>query len=520
MRALRFLALAMLAALPASAAGRELTGRVVDANTGEPIARVHMTLRFYQGSQLAPEVAFLSDADGGFRVTNLPATGYMIYCEKAGYLPATQSMSPPPANSPDGKSTQTIAIKMTSQAALEGTVVDDRDVPAENTMIQLVSQQVVNGRRQLQPTGAGGTDETGYFRLYGLPAGRYYISITGRLNGARRAKPLAYPPLYYPNATDIAAAQAIDLKAGDEQQIKIRLPEPVPAFEVRGVVVTDAPNVSVSLVRQGTSQMFQQSSGLSKWDAPSRSFRISHVTPGMYLLTAVAQDGRNGTQASTMISVGNADVAGISLEPAGFALDGTVRMEGDAGQQRVANYVGLQSGRASIGSPVDADGKFHIPNVSPDTYRIVPQVPNPQWCVRSILAGGRDARDGLTIVAGVAPGPVEIALTNHCGSIEGTVTLPDSGLPPTVSAYLLRRAGDELVLEKQVYAGGRSGDAAAHFTMQGVTPGDYTVYVMDSQVEYANPEYMRPFESYGQTVTVTADSKASVTVDKILLSTR
>jgi len=260
MRALRFLALAMLAALPASAAGRELTGRVVDANTGEPIARVHMTLRFYQGSQLAPEVAFLSDADGGFRVTNLPATGYMIYCEKAGYLPATQSMSPPPANSPDGKSTQTIAIKMTSQAALEGTVVDDRDVPAENTMIQLVSQQVVNGRRQLQPTGAGGTDETGYFRLYGLPAGRYYISITGRLNGARRAKPLAYPPLYYPNATDIAAAQAIDLKAGDEQQIKIRLPEPVPAFEVRGVVVTDAPNVSVSLVRQGTSQMFQQSS--------------------------------------------------------------------------------------------------------------------------------------------------------------------------------------------------------------------------------------------------------------------
>ena len=234
-------------------------------------------------------MAFLSDADGGFRVTNLPATGYMIYCEKAGYLPATQSMSPPPANSPDGKSTQTIAIKMTSQAALEGTVVDDRDVPAENTMIQLVSQQVVNGRRQLQPTAPAAPMKPAIFVSTGSP-GRYYISITGRLNGARRAKPLAYPPLYFPNATDIAATQAIDLKAGDEQQIKYG-PEPVPAFEVRGVVVTDAPNVSVSLVRQGTSQMFQQSSGLSTWDAPSRSFRISHVTPGMFLLTAITTAG-------------------------------------------------------------------------------------------------------------------------------------------------------------------------------------------------------------------------------------
>ena len=49
MRALRFLALAMLAALPASATARELTGRVVDANTGEPIARVHVSATLLPG---------------------------------------------------------------------------------------------------------------------------------------------------------------------------------------------------------------------------------------------------------------------------------------------------------------------------------------------------------------------------------------------------------------------------------------------------------------------------------------
>jgi hypothetical protein len=520
MRAFRFLGLAMLAGWLAAAADRELTGRVVDANTGEPVARAHVTLRFFQGGQPAPEVTLLSDADGTFRITNLPAGGFQISCQKSGYLPGNQAVSPNAgANSTDGKNASTVVVRLVSQAAIEGTVVDDKDMPAENTFIQLLSQQVANGRRVYQPTGGGATDETGSFRIYGLTAGRYYISIMARLNGARRTKPLAYPQLYYPNATDLAAAQPIDLKAGDELQIKVRLPEPVPAFEVRGVVATTAPNVGVTLARQGSGPMFQQSVGDSSWDAQAKTFRISHVTPGMYLLTASAQDGRNSMQANTIVTVGNADVSGIALEPATTGIDGIVRMEGDTGQQRAGGYVALSASRFGNGAPVDVDGKFHIANVPPETYRIAPQIPDPQWCVRSILEGGRDVRDGLTVTAGVSPGPVEIVLTNHCGGIEGTVTRPDSGLPPNVSAYLLHKAGNELVMEKQVYFADRGGgDSMLRFTMTGVTPGDYMLYVMDSQVEYANAEYMRQFESYGQEVTVTADSKASVTVDKILTS--
>jgi hypothetical protein len=513
--------LAILASLLASAADRELTGRVVDANTGEPIARAHVTLRFFQGGQPAPEVTLLSDTDGGFRITDLPAGGYQVSCEKAGYLPASQTMGAMAVNSTDGKSASTVVMKLISQAVLEGTVVDDRDTPAESTFIQLVRQGVVNGRRQLQTTGGGSTDEAGYFRIYGLPAGRYYISIAARLSGARRAKPLAYPQLYYPNTTDIAAAQPIDLKAGDEQQIKIRLPEPVPAFEVRGVVATAAPNASVSLVRQGSGSMFQPSDGESTWDGQTKTFRITHVTPGIYLLTAMAQDGRSSAFAGTTITVGNADVTGIRLEPADTGLDGTVRVEGDTGQQRVSGYVSLQSERLGNGAQVDADGKFHVPNLSPETYRIVPQMygPQSQVCVRSILQGGRDVRDGVTIAAGVAPEPVEIVFSSHCGSIDVALAPSDSPVPPNLTASLLRKAGDELVLEKQGYQGPRSGDGTAHFAIQGVAPGDYVVYVwpQDAQIEYANAEYMRQFESYSQAVTVTEDSKASVTVDKLLV---
>jgi hypothetical protein len=507
---LGFLPLAILASLLASAADRELSGRVVDADTGEPIARAHVTLRFYQGGQPAPEVTLVSDADGTFKITNIPAGGYQVSCEKAGYLPANEGMAP---NAADGK--VSVTLKMTAQAAVQGTVVDDKDMPAVNTFIQLVRQQVMNGRRQSMMAGGAGTDETGSFRIFGLPAGHYYIAIAARLNGARRTKPLAYPQLYYPMALDIATAQPVDLKAGDDQQIKIRLPEPVPAFEVRGMVATAAPNVSVNLLRQPASQMFQSPGGDTSWDAKTKIFKISHVTPGMYLLTAFANDGKSSFQASTIVTVSNGDVAGLRLEPTETALDGTVRTDGGSSQARI--FVSLQSAMQNLGAAADGDGKFHIANLQPGTYRIALQN-GPQMCVRSIIEGGRDVRDGLAVAAGVVPDPVDIVLTSHCGSVDVTVAPSDSTGAANMAAFLLRKTGDEFVMEKQSGAA-RGSDSALHAVMQGVAPGDYVVFAwpQDAQIEYTNADYMKQFESYGQAVSVTEDSRAAVTIDKVLI---
>jgi hypothetical protein len=129
---MRFALTVMLACLLASAADRELTGRVVDANTGEPVARAHLTIRFFTAGQPAPELTLLSDADGSFKITNVPDGQYQVSCDKAGYLPATQMMAAmPPTIHPDDKRTATMVLKLTAQGAVEGTVVDERDMPAE-----------------------------------------------------------------------------------------------------------------------------------------------------------------------------------------------------------------------------------------------------------------------------------------------------------------------------------------------------------------------------------------------------
>jgi hypothetical protein len=469
----------------------------------------------FQGSQQGVQVAVLSDADGSFRITNMPDGGYNVTCEKAGYLTNSQGATMPRVTSARSGNAPPapLVIRLTAQAAIEGTVVDDKDAPAENTFIQLVRQQVMNGHRQFVPTFGGATDETGSFRLFGLDAGRYYIRITGRVSGVRRAKSLAYPPLFYPNSTELAAAQPVDLKAGDELQIKIRLPEPVPAREIRGAVAAAATDVRLTLIRQPTSQFPFPANISTNWDAKTGNFRITGVTPGIYLLTAGVSHGREYLQASTTVTVGDTDVTGIRLDPADTGLNGTVHVEGSTGPHPVF-YVALQSARGSFGAQVDADGKFHVTDLVADTYRVVPQV-NGAWCVRSIQQGGRDVRDGLVVTEG-ATALIDIVVTNHCGSVEASLAPSDSTLPPDLTLALLRKSGDELVLEKEGYLNGSANNST--FLLQGVTPGDYTLYAWprDAQIEYANPEYMRQFESYGKAVTVTEDNKVSVTLDKVL----
>lgn len=501
--------LAIIGALLPGAGEREVAGRVQDATSGEPIAHARITVRLASSPQGA-EVNLLSDTDGSFHITNLPEGGYQVMCEKAGYLTDSQWLAQ--SNSGSGTAAPMV-LKLTAQAAIEGTVVDDRDLPMENTYLQLLRQMIVNGHRTYQTTTNTFSDETGHFRVFSLPAGRYYICIAARVTGPR-SRTMAYPALFYPNVTDMAAAQPVDLKPGDEAQLPIKLPQPVPAHEIRGSVTGVAGNGGLSLTRLPVTQYSWPASADISYDSKTRNFRVLHVTAGTYLLTANFHEGRDSLQASATVTVSNQDIAGLKLEPVDNAIDGVLVIEGNA--PKTPMFISLQSSRTSGGGPVDAEGKFHIGGLAPDTYRVMPNL-NGALCLRSVLQSGRDVRDGLVVSADAASAPLEITLTGHCGSVEGTVSASDSTSSSFLTAMLLRKSGDELVLEKQAGTGpGLNG--VPQFRFANITPGDYMLYVwpQEAQVEYANPEYMRQFESYGQAVTVTENNRVTVTVDKVL----
>src|SRR5207253_4629144 len=93
------------------ASAADITGRVVDAATGEPIPRARVAIRVLVNGAEPSGVTLLTDATGGFRVSNLPDGNCQLSGEKAGYLGASLVFTG------DTKSTP-VVLRMTRQAVI------------------------------------------------------------------------------------------------------------------------------------------------------------------------------------------------------------------------------------------------------------------------------------------------------------------------------------------------------------------------------------------------------------------
>ena len=118
----------------------------------------------------------------------------------------------------------------------------------------------------------------GGFRISGLSPGRYYLGTTARFERLRNPKKLVYAPTLYPDATDISAAQPIDLQPGSDEHIKVRL-RAVVSHQVRGrVIPAGRPNVSL---RAQDLDRFPLSVPVSlDWDEKTGRFTIRDAPPG------------------------------------------------------------------------------------------------------------------------------------------------------------------------------------------------------------------------------------------------
>jgi len=148
----------------------------------------------------------------------------------------------------------------------------------------------------LVPGGQGGqSNDLGEFRLFGLLSGEYIVQATPNHNfGSQAPSATTRITTFYPGTSDPAAAQRISVGPGQTVgDIAMTMIE-VPAFQVSGVVLTEAgrpvANAMVRLqVEEGGVRPFQMMGSWhqSRTDASGR-FTIDGVTSGTYTLLAVA----------------------------------------------------------------------------------------------------------------------------------------------------------------------------------------------------------------------------------------
>jgi hypothetical protein len=256
------------------------------------------------------------------------------------------------------------------------------------------------------------------------------------------------------------------------------------------------------------------------------SFDIGGLTPGVWTVSVMRAQGQLQTLVQSTVVISNRDVTDLNLM-ARNAVDitGTVRIvpEGavaaaPAAQSGQANnsqasampaaaprvgQVSLDSADGNImggnvqPARVQDDGTFVLKNVAPLKYRVFVNVP----------AGG----SGADMSSG---GKLDLVVSMTAAEIDGTVT--DAEGHPATDAIVTIVPDPAQPGRRDIYRQARTRSDGS-FTAMGLVPGKYRVYAWEELEpgSYLDPDYMKPFESLGASISVDDSDKKTVTVAEI-----
>lgn len=532
-----------------------LSGRVLNAKTGEPIRRANVVLRPFGSSSwtgsmvMAPPgaapYAATTNAEGKFRIDAVEPGSYQIMAERQGFVRQTYgsrggSMIGATIRVTPGQELKDLDIKMTPQAVVTGRVLDEDGEPLEHVQIQVLQRRYLEGRSRFMPSGGGQTTDTGEFRVADLRPGSYWISATypyqmGMFGDApaRNAsgKPEEkYVTTYYPGVTDPAEARPVELVAGQELPgIDIRM-QKARVYRIRGKVVSGAqlPRSLRVLLLPRDRNVFIGFFGAGATVKPDGTFEIGNVQPGSYYLSVLPTQEMRHLVGKAPVDVTRENVENVTLTlGAGATLNGSIRIDGDSTQLEATQGKKITLEGASVqltpleglafnvpNTSVKGDGSFALENVGPERYRIhVFNLPQGLW-LKSIRAGDREVLDtGLDLSAG-PPSDLIIVLGLGAASITGTV-LDDSQQP--VSGSLVTLAPDSAKEERRDLYHVAPTDQNGRFSMTGIAPGQYKLYAWEDVApgSYMDPEFLKAHERQGQKITIGLNDQQQVSLKLI-----
>ena len=416
------------AAAPASTGA--LVGRVISAEAGAPLRRVEVVVTHF-GRQ--PLTTFTDD-DGRFELTNLEAGAWQLAAGKTGYVRQLWGQRRPT----DGPRPLTVVPGATISAdfalvragAIGGRIYDEYGEPLAAVRVAVLRARIRQHQRTLQPVGEGDlTDDTGSFRIHGLPPGEYFVTASLRVAPADSIVQTTYAPTYYPGTGNFAEAQRILLSAGGDVVVDFPV-MPYRTARVSGTVVAASGSPADAFLNlSAEAGELGVPLGIGGATQPDGTFTIPDVPPGTYTLTAELKGGSGlGTEIAALpLSVYGDDISGVTLvtaRPATLAgaivADDGIRAPPPDKVTIVARSI-RATGQATFAEPVDNAFDLTVP-VGP--FRLFVEPPE-GWMVKSILVSDTEAIDVVLDLKGQRDVPARIVLTNRISEVRGSIAAAD-----------------------------------------------------------------------------------------------
>jgi hypothetical protein len=406
-----------------------------------------------------------------------------------------------------------VTMRLTAGATLTGSVTDESGFPLPHASVEVIERIVSNGRGRLASLWSVPANDLGEFRIAGRAAGRYLVCANATASSYQKHHRLTYTTTCFPDVTDPALAQWVNLGPGEERKLAFHL-TPVHGIRVSGSVDNARKWTSVSIKRTDPPGFPRLMNDAVEWDEKTSTFTMLALSPGDYLITANSNDNAVYYRAMHTISAGADDIRDIRLTLREVPyLSGTVRM-GDT-PAAPQSQINVGYGYEVLSIRANAGGTFKSQMPEPGQYSVM-VFPPPGWYLQAITQGADDIRDRKIVFdADTEPAPIEIELAQGGGTIDVSFQNASAKSNNPIRVTLLQRLSttNEWVEQGQpmtTYNG-------VTFTLRDVPPGEYTVFAwpVTAELEYLNPDVLEKYQSYGQSVTVRESETTRVTVKPV-----
>jgi hypothetical protein len=449
-----------------------------------------------------------TDEEGHYIIVGLPAGKYQL----APYQPA-DSLPERTMFDPGGKTvtlSESESVTGIDFALSAGSVITGHIVGSDGR--PLIEQRItIENVENKQSFGGmiGGemyrTDDRGIYRIYGLPAGRYFVSVgeanTGNSISIGSNTSSYIPRTYYPGVTERSDAKVVELSDGSvESGVDIAVGQPEKVYSISGRMIDQATGKPVPDVPAAFGPV-QPNGSITAFGTGTNSdafgeFKLNSLKPGKYAIFAGGFSFGGGadkwTSDPVVIEITDSDVTDVDLKiRAGASIDGLAVVEGTSDADvlrrlstvRVSFFSANPPSPGSIQTPSSrsaqfgADGRFQLNGLSSGKYRVsVLQIGGESiFNLRSVEQDGSPTPDG---VVNVEPGidhlNVRLVLESGNGTIRGQVNLAGGELPTGWRlAGNIKRPGQSGTQSRSV-----SVDARGKFVIDHLAAGEYEIQIL------------------------------------------
>lgn len=488
---------------------KEPTGSVSGRVTlnGKPVQRAVVVLGSTTPTapQRSPAVKATTDEDGRYKATRVaPGTYQVMPYTPAWIVPAQSSFGQPGKTITlgEGEEVEDIDFSLTRGGVITGRVSDADGKPVIGQRINLLR---TDDRGQRVPIGYAlqtlDTDDRGVYRLFGLPAGSYKVSVGDAPNSGMVRIGFGggtYPLTFYPGVPDESRATTIEVSAGNEATgIDIVVGRAVRTYSASGRIVDADTGRPMPNLRYGYGPLIPNQpmiGGFGYTDNRTNSngeFRIEGIAPGRYGTFAVTQEEVEFYSEAAVFDIFDSDVTGLEIRVRrGSTMTGTVVIEGSADAAVAGPLSNLQL-RASVRpedpsamfapapiaatTRVGADGSFRVAGLRPGKVMLfIGNYPPPQGlALLRLERDGVEQREGIVIGQGEAVSGVRVVMGYGTAVLRGQVNV----VPGQVSADVRLLVGVRLLSGGNNQGRSATPDARGRFVIEWLIPGEYEVSV-------------------------------------------